>query len=91
MKGLVQFINEGIDKMLHDLKELIPETDWDKCDRMGVDDALQLIVDTLEDYGEKIQNPKASLARMKEKSKGKDTTTGHWEIAGITSEKQTCP
>ncbi len=39
------------------------------------------------DYGEKIQNPKASLARMKEKSKGKDTTTGHWEIAGITSEK----
>ena len=53
MKGLVQFINEGIDKMLHDLKELIPETDWDKCDRMDVDDVLQLIVDTLEDYGEK--------------------------------------
>ena len=54
MKGLVQFINEGVDRMLHDLKELIPETDWDKCDRMDIDDALQLIVDTLEDYGEKI-------------------------------------
>ena len=53
MKGLVQFINEGVDRMLHDLKELIPETDWDKCDRMDLDDVLQLIVDTLEDYGEK--------------------------------------
>ena len=53
MKGLVQFIKEGVDRMLHDLKELIPETDWEKCDRMDVDDVLQLIVDTLEDYGEK--------------------------------------
>ena len=53
MKGLVQFIKEGVDRMLHDLKELIPETDWDKCDRMDVDDVLQLIVDTLGDYREK--------------------------------------
>ena len=53
MKGLVQFIKEGVDRMLHDLKELIPETDWDKCDRMDIDDALQLIVNTLGDYGEK--------------------------------------
>ena len=28
----------------------------------------------------------AVVARMAEKSKGKDTTTGHWEIAGIISE-----
>lgn len=28
-----------------------------------------------------------SIARMAEMSKGKDTTTGHWEIAGIISEK----
>mgnify|MGYP001077847926 CR=1 FL=1 len=27
------------------------------------------------------------IARMAEASKGKDTTTGHWEIAGICSEK----
>ena len=59
MKGLVEFIineisiNEGIDRMLHDLKELIPQEDWDKCDEMTVDNALQLIVDTLETYGEK--------------------------------------
>jgi phosphopentomutase len=28
-----------------------------------------------------------SVARLAESSKGKDTTTGHWEIAGIVSEK----
>ncbi len=28
-----------------------------------------------------------TVARMAEKSMGKDTTTGHWEIAGIISEK----
>lgn len=30
-------------------------------------------------------NPKAAYARMTEKSKGKDTTIGHWEIAGVVS------
>lgn len=33
------------------------------------------------------QNPIAQYGTMKEKSKGKDTTTGHWEIAGLVSEK----
>lgn len=32
------------------------------------------------------QNPIGSYARLAEKSKGKDTTVGHWEIAGIISE-----
>lgn len=31
----------------------------------------------------KIKNPLASFGRMREASKGKDTTTGHWEMAGI--------
>ena len=30
--------------------------------------------------------PNAAYGRMSEASKGKDTTTGHWEIAGIISE-----
>ena len=36
--------------------------------------------------GEKAKNPTASFAKMTEKSKGKDTTVGHWEIAGLVSE-----
>lgn len=39
------------------------------------------------DLGHKVDNPKASFARMSEASNGKDTTTGHWEMAGIISEK----
>jgi phosphopentomutase len=31
----------------------------------------------------KIQNPIGQYGTMAEKSKGKDTTTGHWEIAGL--------
>lgn len=37
--------------------------------------------------GEKVDAPAARIARMKEASRGKDTTIGHWEIAGILSKK----
>lgn len=37
------------------------------------------------DIGEKNQEPEGAFARMTEVSKGKDTTIGHWEIAGIIS------
>ena len=33
-----------------------------------------------------VENPLARIARMTEASKGKDTTIGHWEIAGLVSE-----
>ena len=35
----------------------------------------------------KTSSPTAQYGIMVEKSKGKDTTTGHWEIAGLVSEK----
>ena len=38
------------------------------------------------DYLDKNDNPLAAVARMAEKSKGKDTTIGHWEIAGVVSQ-----
>ncbi|MEG2295454.1 MAG: phosphopentomutase [Oscillospiraceae bacterium] len=40
-------------------------------------------IDTIEGC----QNPTGSYARMVEKSNGKDTTVGHWEIAGVISNK----
>ena len=36
--------------------------------------------------GEKEKEPIASFARLQEMSKGKDTTIGHWEIAGVVSD-----
>ena len=32
-----------------------------------------------------VANPSGSYGKLKEKSKGKDTITGHWEIAGVES------
>ncbi|MBQ8569798.1 MAG: phosphopentomutase [Oscillospiraceae bacterium] len=37
--------------------------------------------------GEPITSPIGAYCRISEASKGKDTTTGHWEIAGIVSEE----
>ena len=34
---------------------------------------------------EKVPSPRAQIARLQERSMGKDTTTGHWEMAGIIS------
>ena len=37
--------------------------------------------------GEKDAAPIGSFARLQEQSMGKDTTIGHWEIAGVVSPK----
>ena len=41
----------------------------------------------IDGVGEKTHSTRTCYARMTESSKGKDTTIGHWEIAGIYSEK----
>lgn len=41
----------------------------------------------IETVGGGIENPLASFARLGELSQGKDTTIGHWEIAGLVSKK----
>ena len=33
-----------------------------------------------------VEHPRATVARLRERSQGKDTITGHWEMAGITTE-----
>lgn len=39
----------------------------------------------IDGVGGGVSSPSASFAKMSEKSMGKDTTIGHWEIAGIIS------
>ena len=39
------------------------------------------------DWKEGTENPQAVYGRMREASRGKDTTIGHWEIAGVISKK----
>lgn len=39
------------------------------------------------DWMKKEESPAGAYGRMKERSRGKDTTIGHWEIAGVVSSK----
>ena len=39
------------------------------------------------DFIEKTYSPTAAVGRLCEASRGKDTTVGHWEIAGVISER----
>lgn len=39
------------------------------------------------EVGEKVEAFTGAIARLQEASKGKDTTIGHWEIAGVVSDK----
>lgn len=39
------------------------------------------------DYTDGVDAPLGSFGRFAERSKGKDTTTGHWEICGLVSEQ----
>ena len=41
--------------------------------------------------GQKVNNPVAAVCRLAELSCGKDTTIGHWEIAGLVSEHSMPP
>ncbi len=39
-----------------------------------------------QEYLGAVENPRAAYARLAERSAGKDTTIGHWEIAGVVSD-----
>ena len=56
-----------------------------KLGLLNIDGAL----DTVYDVDLKpIESPEGAYARMQEKSAGKDTTVGHWEMAGVISPKK---
>lgn len=60
-----------------------------KSDEFKADNLAKLGFFNIEgvDCKEDVENPLGSFARLAEASNGKDTTTGHWEMAGIISEK----
>ena len=39
-------------------------------------------IDGTEKFGKEVKNPNSVVARLEEVSNGKDSTTGHWEMAG---------
>jgi phosphopentomutase len=59
---------------------------WPVMKSLGLGNASDLLGNPLPGC-EAVSEPGASFGVMKETSPGKDTTTGHWEMAGIVLEK----
>lgn len=58
-----------------------------KSEKFHVPNLLKMGLGNIDgiEYLPKEENPTAAVARMREVSRGKDTTIGHWEIAGVVS------
>jgi phosphopentomutase len=80
-----QFGDKGANTALH-ICETISGPKWPILQNMGLGNASKLLGNQLPGC-ESVENPIASFGVMKEVSPGKDTTTGHWEIAGLHLEK----
>ncbi|MBQ7876442.1 MAG: phosphopentomutase [Clostridia bacterium] len=53
---------------------------------LNIPNLLKMGLGNLTNFLPHEENPIASYGRLEEISKGKDTTTGHWEMAGVVSE-----
>ncbi|MBQ8600213.1 MAG: phosphopentomutase [Clostridia bacterium] len=60
-----------------------------KSEKFSIPNLLKLGLGNIEglDFLGKVENPLASYGRCMERSNGKDTTVGHWEIAGVVSKE----
>ena len=69
--------DEGSNTLGNIMKEN-PDLNLRNLSRLGLGNIEGVKIPSLKE-----DNPVGSYGRMKEASKGKDTTTGHWEIAGL--------
>ena len=72
--------DENSNTLMH-IKEQVPTLNLKNMCNLGLG-----LIDGYNIY-EKTNNPQGAYCRLKERSKGKDTTTGHWEISGIHLDK----
>jgi phosphopentomutase len=77
--------DSGANTALH-IAERVPGPKWPALRAMGLGNCSLLVGGDLPGCGDVIA-PEASYGVLKPASPGKDTTTGHWEIAGLILEK----
>ncbi len=73
--------DQGANTALH-ICETVGGAKWPYLQELGLGNASKLLGNILPGCAP-ADKPRASFGVMKEKSPGKDTTTGHWEIAGL--------
>ncbi|MBI9109135.1 MAG: phosphopentomutase [Spirochaetales bacterium] len=74
----------GANTALH-ICEAVTGDKWPNLRKMGLGNASEILGNTLPGCLP-VERPSADFGVMAEKSPGKDTTTGHWELAGIVLE-----
>lgn len=77
--------DEGSDTALH-ICRAVPDPKWPTLQTLGLGNCATILGKTLPGC-EPSKDPLASFGVLAEKSPGKDTTTGHWELAGIVLER----
>jgi len=75
------FGDVGANTALHICEEVSPVR-WENLQRLGLGNASELLGNPLPGCPA-VSDPASSYGVMRELSPGKDTTTGHWELAGI--------
>ena len=75
----------GANTALH-ICERIPGGKWPNLKRLGLGNASKILGPDLPGC-EAVAEPLASYGVMAERSPGKDTTTGHWELSGLVLDK----
>jgi phosphopentomutase len=77
--------DQGSNTAVH-IGQSVGSVRWPNLTRMGLGNASELLGNPLPGAGAQ-SSPLASYGVMREVSPGKDTTTGHWELAGFQLEK----
>ena len=81
MPDAANYADQGADTLGHIL---------DHCPQLAIPNLRKLGMGNIRDAAGgrlKVEQPEGVYGRFMEKSAGKDTTTGHWEIAGLYTEK----
>jgi len=81
-----EYGDSGSNTALHISQNVAGGADWPNLRKLGLGNASMLLGNELPGCSA-VGKPAASFGVMNELSPGKDTTTGHWELAGIVLDK----
>ena len=80
-----EYGDAGANTAVH-IGEAVGGVRWPNLMRLGLGNCVSLLGGSIPGCPA-VDNPEAAFAALEEISKGKDTTTGHWELAGIVLKK----
>ncbi len=83
-QNAARYQDEGSNTALH-VSQAVPGVKWSFLSRLGLGNVCELQGFTLEGCPA-AEHPLASFGVLEKKGAGKDTSTGHWKLAGLESD-----